>query len=138
MRSLGLAPLGLILAMALTGCVSANFPLCPKLAAQSYQGAQPNTVISSYLWTQAKERRIKISPTSAFTAELSGSAKSLAWFRQNYAAMLCSFDDQQITNDESVYSVCMKHAQEWVRIVQSDHPENLMLQETLYAATCVK
>lgn len=128
----------LMLVLMTSSCASARFPLCPKLAGLSYQGDQTRAIVNGYLLAQAQERRVKISPMSAFSAKLSGSKRSLAWFQKNYAFMLCAYDPKKATNDEQLYLVCMKHAQEWVSIVQSKEPENLLLKDTHFADVCVE
>lgn len=128
----------LTLAMTLANCATARLPLCPKLAALSYQNPKPDTVVSRYLSERAKERHVKISVLSPFAAVLSGSVGSIAWFQRNYPLMLCEFDPSQLVNDENVYLSCMSHAQEWMKILQSNQPEDLMVNETHYAASCVQ
>jgi hypothetical protein len=124
--------------LALTGCASARLPLCPKIAAVSFQGgARTGAVVNNYLAAQGNERNVKISPISAFAATFHGSVFSIAWFQGNYAFMLCAFDPKQVVNYEAVYLSCMSHAPEWVKIVQSSKPEDLMVTQTHYADVCI-
>lgn len=127
----------------LSGCSKFNFipaalfPLCPEIAEASYpEGKGTGQVINLYVKEQAREREILVTPLSAYVAELHGSNVDLAWFTANYPQMLCAFDPRQVVLDRETYLSCIKHAPEWISIVRSQHPENLMLTQTKFRENC--
>ncbi|MGV1957777.1 hypothetical protein ACQZ5G_14820 [Agrobacterium sp. 22-214-1] len=123
----------------IAGCTSAEkFPLCPAIAANSYAVRAPDEIINSYVRQQAKDRGLTISPISSFAAEISGPAHELKWMKDNYKHMLCAFNPKVEIDDRATYLSCMSHADEWVRIVQSEHSETLLVSQTLFKENCVR
>lgn len=113
-------------------------PLCPKLAAVSYTPAQPDAIVNKFMAEQAQLRKITIKPLSPFVAEVSGKKSQIKWFVNNYQFMACAFDREQVIADETTYTTCTQYAPSWIDIVQSEKPEDLMLEGTHFVGVCVR
>jgi hypothetical protein len=123
--------------LVLSGCASSGqFPLCPRIAEESYPSGSPGAVVNLYARDQAAARHLIISPLSSFAAVVSGSYEDLRWFNQNYPTMLCAFDPHQEVLDRERYISCTIHAPHWIEIIRSSHPEDLMLIETKFRENC--
>lgn len=118
------------------GCAATKLPLCPKVAQWSYPvGTQPSD-INRFVSDRARERQLRITPLSRFTAEVSGFAWNVRWLEKHYVTLVCAFDPGQVIDDGRVYGACMSTASEWIRVVQSAHPEHLLVEQTLFKETC--
>lgn len=113
-------------------------PLCEKIATYSYAPGEEKSYINKFIVDIAKERNVKVTPLSRVAVELHGGVFDIEWMRRNYSFMLCAFDPSQEVNNVAAYMTCMKHSPEWVKIIQSDHPELLGDTEYLYQERCVR
>lgn len=120
----------------LSGCASAHLPLCPDLARTTYSAPYSNSVISSYTLTVAKERQIDLEILSPFVMRASGSVWAINRFTADYRFLACGFAPEHVTVPHETYLRCMDHVQQWMTIIKSDKPEDLMLQETIYEPVC--
>jgi hypothetical protein len=120
----------------LTGCAGARFPLCPAIAENSFPSDGRGKIVNMYIQREADARNVEVRPLSEFTAEFRGSGPDLEWFNQNYAFMLCAFDPRKQVYDRETYLSCMSHASQWIQIVRSSTPEDLMLRETKFRENC--
>lgn len=121
----------------LSGCAVTKVPLCPAIARNSYPaGTWNGDPVNRYVAFQAERRELQLSPLSPFIAEVRGATGNVVWLQRNYRFMLCAFDPVQELADKSTYESCMAHADEWARIVQSEHPEHLLASQTLFEASC--
>ena len=114
----------------------ARFPLCPAIAQASYAPNTKTSFINKYILDQASDRHVEIRPLSEYAAEFVGPYDQISWFDANYKFMLCAFDPKQVVLDRDTYISCMSHADGWVRIVRSSHPENLLLTQTKFRENC--
>jgi hypothetical protein len=124
-----------VLLLTLAGCTTARFPLCPAIAEASYQTPGPRT-IGAYTAKAAELREVQIQPLSAFAADFTGSYDEINWFTENYPTLVCAFDPKQVTDVSTTYLSCMTHASEWVQVIRSAHPEDLMLSQTHFVDIC--
>jgi hypothetical protein len=120
----------------ITGCTSARFPLCPAVAEASYSEHTRGKIINYYVDQAAIERHVYIEPLSEFSADFYGSYQDIKWFSDNYPFMLCAFDPRKIPDDRETYISCMTHAKDWITILRSSMPENLMLTNTKFKENC--
>lgn len=128
----------LFLAIATGGCASVQLPLCPALARASYEIGGPPSDINRILKERSDDHVIKIAQTSRFTAEFSSSLFAISWLKTNYPFLVCSFDPSQVDSVKVSYDICMRHVEEWIRIIGSDHPDELMLDPHGYQEACVR
>jgi hypothetical protein len=131
-RYRAIAGVGIVLLQ--VGC-SAKLPLCPKIAAKSFEGYNPSAIVNNYILEQARARNVTIQALSPFAAEVSGLPTELEWFERNYKHMLCAFNPRVEVDDRSTYLSCMQHADEWI-VITREKPENLMLTQTKFHEAC--
>ena len=134
-RSVTLRCAQIVFAIAYSGCATARFPLCPRIAERSYPLGKPGETVNMFVRDEAKWRQVRIRPLSHFAADFSGSKSDIRWFSGNYSFVLCAFDPRQVINVDAIYTSCMSHALEWLAIVRSQ-PENLLLTETKFKDNC--
>jgi hypothetical protein len=120
----------------LAGCATARVPLCPEIAKASYESGEPSGNIDKYALLEAKRLNVQIEPLSAFTADVSGMTGNVEKFNTNYKFVLCAFEPTTSVDVTLAYTNCMQFADEWTKILNSDHPDVLMLDRTLFRATC--
>jgi hypothetical protein len=131
-----------LLGLLLFGCASFEFfpsmrlPLCPAFAEASYPSDGQGKFVNRFLVEQAEKRSVHINVLSEFTADFYGTHWELDWFKRNYRYMLCGFDPKQVVRVQDAYHSCMTNAAEWIRIVQSEHPEDLMRSEYYFYGNC--
>lgn len=120
------------------GCATIRLPLCKDLAQTTYK--QPPTLggsdIGAYTWEVARRQHLELKALSPFAMDVTGAVWNLRRFQTDYPFLACSFDPDRVVIPRDTYLQCMGHIDEWTAIVQSGSPENLMLRETLYEATC--
>lgn len=127
-----------VAAMLTSGCSAVTrLPLCPAIAANSYDSPDKLQFVNSYIARWAQERDIHITMLSPFVAAFEGAQFQLDELRENYRFMLCAFNPLLEVDDRSTYLSCMSHANQWVDIVRSASPENLLLVQTKYKENCV-
>lgn len=123
----------IILISLLSSCVTAKFPLCPKL---SKTDPSSITYVNKKLFDICKARKISITVLSPTIVELKASYKQIKWLQNNYHIILCEFDQTKIPNDSQVYTTCMLNARNWIKIVQGRNPGILMLDSTHFCSVC--
>lgn len=130
---------GVLSAMICAGCASVRLPLCPAIAHNTYQDSNVKSPIGKLVAEAAEIRNIKITPLSWFAAEFHGAYWSANWMNRNYQYLVCGFDpSKQNTYIRETYLSCMAHSKEWIGIIQSGAPENLMLAETKFFENCAQ
>lgn len=122
----------------LAGCASVKVPLCPTIARSSYGPGESASPVNKMVLEEVKRSNLELRQLSWFAAEVSGASNSVKRLEDNYAHLVCAFDPalhpaSAIRQD---FLSCMKHANEWVRIVQSPRPEELMATQTLFLENC--
>jgi hypothetical protein len=124
----------LICLIGLLSCTKSLFPLCPRLS-----DTKPSNQngISKTLFDICKERKIKITILSTNIAEFSGPYKQMKWLQDNYHILICDFDQDTSILGRTEYTNCLSKSQDWIKIIQSTNPGNLMLDGSLYCPTCV-
>jgi hypothetical protein len=127
----------------LCGCVKrVTMPLCPAVALKSYApGATPTpgTVVNEFLARQATQEDVKLNVLSPVAVELSGRKQKVERIEQRYPFFLCAFYDPGAPTDYAeIYTTCMQSVPDWVQIVQSRKPDDLLLPRTNYANVCVQ
>jgi len=133
MASLKNMGLSLILLLFLASCKTGYFPLCPRLAA-THPGEND---IGARLLEACKKHHIKITVLSSNVAEFKGNRKQLQWLRRNYAVLLCDFNESDNSLDALVYTSCLDHANNWIKIVQEKRFQDLMRDGTIYCPVCM-
>lgn len=93
-------------------------------------------IVNRFVVEEAAKRRVTITPLSYFVAEFKGNTKSIQWFRENYEIMLCAFNPRLVTDDDTLYTSCMKHARDWIDLVEKGLESDIMLQELLFCPNC--
>lgn len=121
---------------ALAGCAGAKLPLCPAIAANSFDEYNSLATINRYIEERARERSITVKILSPYAAEFSGAPWDLEWLKANYKHMLCAFNPLLERDDRSTYLSCMGHADEWIALMSSGNPERLMLTQTSFHENC--
>lgn len=133
----------LICCCMLCGCMKrVTMPLCPAVALKSYApGASPapGALVNEFLARQATQEGVKLNVLSPVAVELSGRKRKVERMEQKYPFFLCAFYDPGAPTDYAqIYTTCMQSAPDWVQIVQSRKPEDLLLPRTNYADVCVQ
>ena len=121
-----------------TACTTIRVPLCPDIAKVSYGQGEQVSDVNRYAVIGANRTGVAIAPLSSFTAEASGFFANVNTFNQDYKFMVCAFEpDRVLSSDTSdIYINCMSKADNWATIVNSNKPEDLMLEESLFRPTC--
>jgi hypothetical protein len=127
----------------LGGCSQrVRLPLCHAVAQKSLAPGVPvpaDMVVNAYLKDEAAKREIQINVLSPVAAELSGRKGRVHRIEQNYPLLLCAFFDPSAPVEYSqIYTSCVQSTPDWIQIVQSQKPEDLLLPKTHYASVCVK
>jgi hypothetical protein len=117
----------------LASCHSTKLPLCPKL---STTNPSPVTGISKTLYDICNKRNIKVTVLSSTVAEFNGPRRQLKWLVSNYSIILCDFNQQTVVNDKAYYDGCMTNSINWIKIVQGNRLDTLMLNSTNYCINC--
>jgi hypothetical protein len=113
-------------------------PLCPAIAEKSYPEAQiKGKLINFFADEEAMKLGIIISPLSEFFANIHGRTHRVRYFYSRYKYMLCSFNPRVEAEAQATFLSCMGHADSWIEIARSSHPDNLMLNGTLFVPNCV-
>lgn len=114
-------------------CRTSKFPVCAKLS-----NTKPSSIegVSSTLLKICTDRNISITVLSSTVIELKGSIKQMKWLQNNYHILMCDFDQTKVALDESTYISCMSNAKDWIKIVQSNRPDTLMIDQTKYCPNC--
>jgi hypothetical protein len=115
------------------GCQSTKLPLCPKLATTK---PSPTAGISKTLYAICVNRNIKITVLSSTVAEFTGTHRQLNWLVSNYCTILCDFNQYTVINDKAFYDGCMTNAANWIKIIQGNRLDTLMLNSTNYCNNC--
>lgn len=124
--------------MAAAGCASVKVPICPTIARSSYSPGEAGSPINKMIIEEVKRSNLEIRQLSWFAAEVSGAASSVDRLQNNYSHLVCAFDPalhppSAIRQD---FLSCMKHANEWLKIIQSPRPEELMATQTMFLENC--
>lgn len=122
--------------LAISGCTTARLPLCADLARTTSGPAQGGAVIGQYVLDNAAQLHVTLRPISPFAVMASGRRDRVKRFELDYPHMVCAFSPRHVTVPRDTYLQCMGHVLDWIRIIQSGSPQNLMVRETLYEATC--
>lgn len=121
----------------LGGCTTALLPLCPDVAEDSVDPQVSRDFVNPYVRQAIEERGIVIVELSPFVAEFSGPSFQMRWLQDRYPHLVCAFDPRKEILNREVFMTCVSKAPEWIKAVQSDRPQDLMLRQTLYRETCV-
>ena len=122
----------------LAGCATTVLPLCPRVAQLSYPTGSGQNDVNRFVHERATEKGIKINALSTFAAAFSGYLYNVRWLEKNYPTLLCAFESGQVVDAQTVYLACMSNAPRWIAPVQSEHPENLMLDDTHFKENCAR
>lgn len=127
-----------VISVMTAGCASVKVPICPTIARSSYSPGEAPSPINKMILEEAKRSNLEIRQLSWFAAEVSGAATSVNRLESNYPHLVCAFDPalhppSAIRQD---FLSCMKHANEWLRILQSPRPEELMATQTMFLENC--
>ena len=130
-------------AICLCGCArTVRMPLCQAVAQRSLApgvNVPTDMVVNAYLKQEAELRGVKIDVLSPVAAELSGRKERVRHVEQNYPLLLCAFFDPGAPVDyANIYTTCVQSTPEWIQIIQSKQPDDLLLPRTKYASVCVK
>jgi hypothetical protein len=125
------------------GCVQrARVPLCEAVAQKSLAPGTvppPGMVVNAYLAQAATVKHVKIEVLSPVAADISGPKWSVRRIEKSYPFLLCAFYDPGAPVEYAqIYTTCMQSTPEWIQIVRSQQPEDLLLPRTNYASVCVK
>lgn len=131
--------LTLLFIIAVAGCTTtAKLPLCPAIAKNSYPNGTEIHPVNKYTVDVMEKKDISAILLSEFTAEFSGYYSDIKWLEDNYSFLVCGFKPELELHPKATYISCMQHAVEWLKIVQSDEPELLMIDQTKFKANCVR
>lgn len=124
-----------VVVVLLYSCRTAKFPVCTKLS-----DTKPSSIegVSTTLLRVCNEHHISITVLSSTIIELRGSIKQMKWLQENYHILMCDFDQSEVSLDESTFTSCMSNAKDWIKIVQSNRPDTLMIDQTKFCANCCK
>jgi hypothetical protein len=120
----------------LCGCASVRLPLCEDLAHTTYSTPAEANEVSRYAREVAARWNLELTVLSPFAMQVTGEDWKLRRFQAEYAFMVCAFSPKRVTVPHDTYLRCMDHVAQWMTIVQSGNPENLMLQATEYEPVC--
>lgn len=123
-------------ALFLWGCASARLPLCEDLARTTYDSSVEGNEVSKYTRKVAEHRHLDLTVLSPFVMIVTGEQWKVERFQAEYPFMVCGFAPEHVTIPHDTYLRCMDHVAQWITIVQSDKPEDLMLQGTEYEPVC--
>jgi hypothetical protein len=123
----------LITTIIFTSCKTSKFPVCTKLSNTKQSNIEG---ISTTLLKVCNERKISITVLSSTIIELRGSIRQMKWLQNNYHILMCDFDQTKISLDESTYTSCMSNAKDWIKIVQTNRPDSLMIDRTIFCPNC--
>jgi hypothetical protein len=128
--------LSICCAASFCGCASVRLPLCQDLARTTYNKPVEGNEVSRYTRDVAERWRLDLTLLSPFAMRVTGDVWNVNRFQAEYPFLVCGFDPVHVLIPHDTYLRCMQHAPDWIVIVQSDKPENLMVTQTLYEATC--
>ncbi len=122
----------------LTSCATIRVPLCGDLARTlpSGDGSHSHQDVSDYTVEAAKKMGVNLTVLSPFVMTVHGFTPYVNKFQSDYPFLVCGFDPSRVVVPYETYLRCMDHVNDWVRIVGSEKPEDLMLPGTEYEATC--
>lgn len=120
------------LVMFVAGCATRDLPLCPRLLEDS----EKSQYVNHFTLASATELGVSVSVLSPYVARYSGAAPNLREMEKRYPFLLCAFDPATQPADDQIFMRCVKHAPGWIEMLNSSTPQNLMLVETLFDATC--
>jgi hypothetical protein len=119
-----------------SACSTTRLPLCPDLAKTTYTSSDDPTVYGKYVTINASRLNITLAALSPYVMRVTGTPWDVANFKSDYRFEVCAFSASQVTVPHETFLRCMDHADQWVGIVNSKAPENLMLTEYEYESTC--
>jgi len=111
-------------------------PLCGDLARTTYETPTDGSEVSRYMRAVAADWNLNLIVISPFAMEVSGDIFAEKRFLKEYPLMVCGFDPKRVAVPHDTYLRCMDHVTTWIEIIQSQHPDNLFIEETEYEPVC--